>query len=118
MSRIKVPSLYAMLVFVAANCTNMAMASSPAAWAAHDREVAEACTKASGLKKAVASGEPMVFDDSVGVTALLVSGRYPQPHMKNQPGRVLCLFDRKTRDAKITPADQLRWAAPAKPGKK
>ena len=107
-----------MFVFCAGNTANMAMASSPAAWSAHDKEVADACTKASGLKKAVATGEPMVFDDSVGMTALLVSGRYPQPHMKNQPGRVLCLFDRKTREAKITPADQLRWVAPAKPIKK
>ena len=96
----------------------MATVSSPAAWSAHNREVAEACTKASGLKNAAVSGEPIVFDDSVGMTALLVSGRYPQPHMKNQAGRVLCLFDRKTREAKITPADQLRWVAPAKPAKK
>ena len=118
MSKIKSISACAIVVFCAGSYTNMAMASSPAAWSAHDREVAEACTKASGLNNAVATGEPMVFDDSVGMTALLVSGRYPQPHMKNQPGRVLCLFDRKTREAKITPADPLRWVAPAKPGKK
>ena len=95
--------------------SNIAIASSPRAWSAHDREVAEACTKASGLTKAVVTGKPMAFDDSVGMTALLVSGRYPQPHMKHQPGYALCLFDRKTREAKVTPADQLRWTAPAKP---
>lgn len=92
----------------------MAIASSPLGWSAHDREVAEACTKASGLTKAVVAGEPMVFDDSVAMTALLVAGRYPQPHMQHQPGYALCLFDRKTREAKVTPADQLRWAAPTK----
>ena len=93
-------------------------ASAPAAWSAHDREVAEACTKASGLKNAVASGKLIVFDDSIAQTALLVSGRYPQPHMNNQAGRVLCLFDRQTREATVAPADRLRWAAPEKPVKK
>ena len=117
MSNIKTLSLSALFVFSAVNCTPMAMASSPAAWSAHDREVAESCSKASGLKNAVATGKPIVFDDRVGVTALLVSGRYPQPHMKNQLGRVLCLFDRKSREATVSPADQLRWVAPAKPGK-
>ena len=90
-----------------------ATASSPAAWSAHDREVAQSCTSASGLKNARASGEAMVFDDSTGMTALLVTGRYPQPHMKNRSGSVLCLFDRKKREATVTPADQLRWATPA-----
>ena len=118
MTRSKAVSLCAILFFCASNFTNLASASSPAAWSAHDREVANACAKASGLKDAVATGEPMVFDDSVGMTALLVSGRYPQPHMKNQRGHALCLFDRKTREAKIAPADQLRWTATAKTGKK
>lgn len=82
-------------------------ASSPAAWSAHDKEVAEACTRASGLKNAQASGQPMVYDDRLGLTALMVSGRYPQPHMKNRAGKVLCLFDRRKREAFVTEADQL-----------
>ncbi len=89
-----------------------ATASSPAAWSAHDRKVAQSCTRASGLKNARASGEAMVFGDSTGMTALLVTGRYPQPHMKNRSGSVLCLFDRKKHEATVTPADQLRWAIP------
>ncbi|RZJ16362.1 MAG: hypothetical protein EOO54_17130 [Haliea sp.] len=83
------------------------VASSPDAWSAHDKEVAAACASASGLKNATASGVPMVFDDSIGKTALVVTGRYPQAHMKNARGRVLCLFDRKTRQAVVTEADQL-----------
>ena len=56
---------------------------------------------------------PLLFDDSTGITALLVTGRYPQPHMKNRSASVLCLFDRKKRRATVSPADQLRWATPA-----
>ena len=61
----------------------------------------------------------MVYDDRTGLTALLVSGRYPQPHMKNRPGQVLCLFDRKNREAFVTDADQLGiTTAPASNRKK
>lgn len=90
-----------------------AQASSPAAWSAHDKEVAAACVKASGLKGAKPAGQPMAYDDGVGMTALLVAGRYPQPHMKNRAGRVLCLFDRKKREAVTIEADQLSLAPAA-----
>ncbi|MES2414012.1 MAG: hypothetical protein V4614_09435 [Pseudomonadota bacterium] len=94
-----------------------AQASSPAAWSEHDKEVAATCAKVSGLKGAQASGKPMAYDDRVGITALLIQGRYPQPHMKNRVGRELCLFDRETREAVVIEADQLglrsTTAAPA-----
>ena len=83
------------------------LASSPAAWSEHDRDVAATCAKASGLKDAQAIGKPMVYSDRVGFTALLIQGRYPQPHMKNRVGRELCLFNRETREAAVTEADQL-----------
>lgn len=118
MSKSKRLSQCVMLVFLASDFSTRAMASSPSAWSAHDQEVTQACTKASGLTKAVVTGKPMIFDDSVGLTALLVSGRYPQPHMKYQTGHVLCLYDRKTRKANIAPADQLRLATPAKSANK
>ncbi|MES2281863.1 MAG: hypothetical protein V4542_10665 [Pseudomonadota bacterium] len=91
----------------------LAFASSPAAWSEHDREVAAACAKASGLKDAQAVGQPMAYDDRVGITALLIQGRYPQPHMKNRVGRELCLFDRETREAAVTEADQIGLRAAA-----
>jgi hypothetical protein len=78
---------------------------------------AAACVKASGLKDAKPAGQPMAYDDSVGMTALLVAGRYPQAHMKNRPGRVLCLFDRKKREAVVTEADQITLAPVAATGK-
>ena len=84
-----------------------ALASSPDAWSEHDKEVAATCAKTSGLADAQAIGKPMVYDDRVGITAILVQGRYPQPHMKNRIGQELCLFDRQTREAVVTEADQL-----------
>ncbi len=107
---------FARLALVAmAAAGGLAFASSPAAWSEHDREVAATCAKASGLKDAQAVGLPMAYDDRVGITALLIQGRYPQAHMKNRVGRELCLFDRETREAAVTEADQigLRAAAPA-----
>jgi hypothetical protein len=98
------------LLLVTVFMAGAAQASSPAAWSAHDKEVAAACVKASGLKNAKPAGQPMAYDDSVGMTALLVAGRYPQAHMKNRTGRVLCLFDRKKHEAAVTEADQLNLA--------
>ncbi len=114
---------FAKFALVAMTATgSLAVASSPAAWSEHDREVAATCAKASGLNDAQPVGQPMVYEDRVGLTALLIQGRYPQPHMKNRIGRELCLFDRETREAAVTEADQigLRNAAPvpAAPAKK
>ncbi len=92
-------------------------ASTPEAWAAHDKEVAEACIKVSALKGAQPAGLPMPYDDRVRMTALLLTGRYPQPQMKNRVGRELCLYDRETRDAAVTEADQLAVRAMAAPAK-
>lgn len=76
-----------------------AHASGPQAWEQHDEDVATACVAASGLAKAQAQGKPVVFDDRVAQTALLLAGTYPQKHMAGKKGQVLCLYDRKTRTA-------------------
>ncbi|WP_413661842.1 hypothetical protein [Metapseudomonas otitidis] len=49
----------------------------------------------------------MVFDDRLGLTALMITGRYPQPHMKGRSGNELCLYARKTGNAYISEADRL-----------
>lgn len=77
--RIRTAALCDLLVLSTGSGVRLALASSPAAWTAHDREVASACTQASGLKKAAVAGQPMVFDDSVGITALVVTGATPSP---------------------------------------
>jgi hypothetical protein len=82
-----------------------ARTSTPEAWSAHAQEVVSACTAASGLNRAHAAGELIEFNDSVGYTAVLIAGHYPQAHMHGASGRVLCLFDKRTRQANISVAD-------------
>lgn len=99
-----------MLLAAAAGLTASpaALASSPAAREAHTSDVVASCIKASGLKNARLVGALIDYDDRAGFTAALIAGTYPQPHMRNQPGRSLCLFDRRTRRSFASPADSLR----------
>ena len=82
-----------------------ATATGPAEWAEHQRTVAAACAAASGFVQPMAAGTPVEFDDRLGITALFIEGRYPQPHMQPRKGRVLCLFDRRSGLAHVAPAD-------------
>ncbi|QDY41145.1 hypothetical protein [Candidatus Pantoea soli] len=88
----------------------LAQASSEEAWQQNARNGQQACLKASGLKAASIVGKPVQYDDSVGYDALLLEGRYPQKHMKNQKGRELCLYQRQSGKAVVSEADQLRVA--------
>lgn len=92
--------------------TPWAHASSPAAWRANDQQLTRACVAASGLHDVRPVGRPITYEDRVPVTALVLAGRYPQKHMNNQPGRELCLWDRKTGKAYVSEADQLLPASP------
>lgn len=85
-----------------------ASVSSADAWAAHEAEVVSKCAAASGLKDAKRVGDLIEYDDSVGLTAAMIAGSYPQPHMRNAPGRSLCLFDKRSRTAHAAPADDLK----------
>ncbi len=64
-------------------------ASSPDAWTELFTKAQAACFKASGLKEPRAIGKPTDFSDRVLV---LVSGRWPQPHMKNAKATFACLY--------------------------
>lgn len=86
----------------------LAHASSEAAWQKNSSSSQQACLKASGLKSVKIIGKPIQYDDSVGYGALLLEGRYPQKHMKNQVGRELCLYQRQSGKASVSEADQLR----------
>ncbi|MBD1867234.1 hypothetical protein H6F95_07955 [Cyanobacteria bacterium FACHB-471] len=83
-------------------------ASSPEAWEQHYQEVRTSCLNVSGLNNAEPAGEIVTFPDDVGYDALLVSGNYPQPNMNNQAGQVLCLFNRQTRQAFVSEANNLQ----------
>lgn len=86
----------------------LAVASSQRAWQQSEQQMQQACLRASQLRSAKIVGEPILYDDSVGYSALLLEGRYPQPHMKNQRGRELCLYQRQSGKASVSEADSLR----------
>jgi hypothetical protein len=86
-------------------------ASSPDASAQHQQEVISSCLKVSGLRNAQAAGSIVGFPDDVSYDTLLVRGNYPQPHMNNRAGEFLCLFNRKTRKAYTSEANQLRQSS-------
>lgn len=85
--------------------------ATPEAWAAHEKEVVTACAAASNLHDPTPGGRAVDFDDRVGFTAVIIDGYYPQPHMQNKRGRVLCLFDKRTRIPFVSAADSIvrRW---------
>jgi hypothetical protein len=87
-------------------------ASSPDEWEKHQKEAAAKCAKASELKKAQVVGEIVSFGDDIGFDAVMIRGRYLEPHMKNAEGYALCLFNRTTRKAQCTEANQ--WFNPGK----
>ncbi|MCZ8183380.1 MAG: hypothetical protein O9322_10465 [Beijerinckiaceae bacterium] len=74
-----------------------AFAASDDAWKELWKKSEAACLKASKLNQAKAQS-PVDFEASV---LRVVTGRYPQPHMKNAAGTVYCLFDKKTGKAEI-----------------
>lgn len=86
----------------------LSIASSPDAWEEHGKEVVSECAKASGLANPKLVGEVVEYGDDVGFSAALIAGNYPQPHMDNAPGRSLCLFDRRSRKAHASSADELK----------
>ena len=100
----KMPTL--LLVALAA-CATHASASTPEAWSALDKAMIDSCLKASQLKNAKPAGASAMFDDSVGYSALLLKGRYPQPHMKNRAGTELCLYQRQSKKATVTEWDNV-----------
>ena len=93
---------------------NLASASSAAAWAQHDKDVAAACRKASGLRDPQVQPAVVRFDDAIGLDARLVRGTWPQAHMQRQRALMLCLFDRKSRKATAQQADDWAGTLPAR----
>lgn len=89
------------LLLASAALVSQANAASTEAWKALDKAVLDSCLKASQLKEVRAVGKTG-FDDSVGYEALMLRGRYPQPHMKNQPGAELCLYNRQSEKATVS----------------
>jgi hypothetical protein len=97
-----------------------ARASSPRAWRAYDQEVRTACLRASGLRQPRVLGErvdvPVADRTPDGgtplISALLLEGRWPQPALRGQTGRELCLFEQRTRKATVADAENLAKPRP------
>ena len=77
-----------------------AAAAPASAYAELDRRSAAACIKAAALKDSRV-GSAVRFSDPTGYDARVVTGRWPQPHMKNAPARMLCLYERRTGRAEV-----------------
>lgn len=86
-----------------------AAAATPAAMAQGLSDAKAACRKASGLRNAATLGKPVMFSDTAGQTAVLVTGIWRPRHMKNARGTMLCLYDRAGRVAEVQEAKA--WAA-------
>lgn len=86
-------------------------ASAPAAWDEHYRSVVHDCLAASGLRRARAEGDLMLFSDEIG-TALLVRGRKPGA---KKDMLVLCVFRRGAGTVEVQPVhDGVKVPAPAR----
>jgi hypothetical protein len=109
-----VPTLLLLTLALAATTTQ---AATPSAWSAHDRALLAKCQQASHLKNPRAAGTPALFDDSLGYTALLLKGTYPQAFMHNKSGTELCLFHRASQKAVVTEWDGV-ITPPTTPAKK
>ena len=84
------------LILLISGVAPVAQASSPEAWAKLDADSAKACIAASGLTKASVSASTH-FSDAAGYDVRVVSGIYPQKHMKGASGKMLCLYGRKSK---------------------
>jgi heat shock protein HslJ len=75
-------------------------AASPDAWMKIDKASEAACLKAANLGGATA-GPPSRFSDKTGVDARVVTGTWPQPHMKGAKAKMLCLYNRKSKRVEV-----------------
>jgi hypothetical protein len=89
-----------------------ALASSPAAWASYDRQVRSSCLAASALVGVRVRGARLDLPN-LGLSTLLLEGRYRQPALAGQRGFELCVFEQRNGRATVAEAD--RFLAPAPP---
>ncbi len=90
-------------------------ASSPQAWQDYGQQVLKACRVASTLRAPRPAGERVDVNGRSGglVSALLLEGMYPQPHLAGRRGFELCLYDARSRKASVADANNLlRGARP------
>lgn len=77
--------------------TAPALASSPAAWSALDKQVASACVKKAGLARARTLSDKVGFSDAIPVELRVVQGF----DRRGKYARMICAYDRRTRQAEV-----------------
>jgi len=88
-------------------CSGTSMASSDAAWKAHELLVSKACLAASKLQDPQAASQLLIYPDQIGYTALLIEGRMAKskPNLMSLGSshirRELCIYQRKTRQVTV-----------------
>ena len=87
---------------LAAGLVAPAAASSSDAWSEHEDAVTAACVAASGLNEAKAASDLILYDDSIGIDALVIAGGYPQAHMAGQVATMLCLYNKAEGTAAVS----------------
>jgi heat shock protein HslJ len=93
---LNLPSAAAAAMLLAAPAT----AATPDAWAKLDKASEAACLKAANLGTATV-GPPIRYSDRTGIDARVVTGIWPQPHMKGAKAKMLCLYNRKNKRVEV-----------------
>lgn len=85
--------------------------ATPESWMQVDKASQAACLKAAKLNDAV-TGPPIRYSDRLLIDARIVSGTWPQPHMKGAQAKLLCLYHRRSRRAEV---QELAYPTPPAP---
>lgn len=88
-----------------------AQAASPNSWMQVDKASQAACLKAANLNNAE-TGPPIRYSDRLLIDARVVTGKWPQPHMKGAKAKMLCLYHRKSKRVEV---QELAYPIPADP---
>lgn len=93
----------ALLSFLLLLTPGAVTASSTEAWAKLTADAKARCAAESHLLRPSTSA-PIVFSDTAGKVALLVTGSFPQKGLRGVQGSYLCLYDRRTGRAEVQEA--------------
>ena len=77
-----------------------ALAATPESYAKLDKASEAACIKAANLTGATV-GPAIRYSDKTLIDARVVTGTWPQPHMKGAKAKMLCLYNRKTKRTEV-----------------
>jgi hypothetical protein len=93
------PSILSLVTFPAMLlAVSPSHASTPGAWQTLFAAAGQRCLVASGLLEAKASAQPADFNDEV---VILVTGMWPQPHMKRAAAQMLCRYNKANGQVQV-----------------